>query len=89
MPQTPIEAPATCRTHADRTATTVVEYRVPDPHSACGETSEPFPLLVCDLPDCLDLAEDEAVYRGATEALIDTWSLSSAELAYFAGQDAA
>ena len=80
MPQTLTTTPAACRTHPDRAATLVVEYRVPDPHSATGdETFDPAYLLVCPDERCVDLAEDEAVWQGATETLIDTRLLTHGE----------
>lgn len=82
MPQTTATTPgAHCRTCLD-TATTVVEYRVPDPRSATGD--ETFPsqyLLTCSRPRCVDHAEAEATYAGAPDRLIDVRHLDRREAA--------
>lgn len=84
MPQTPTTTPgAHCRT-CDDAATTVVEYRIPDPRSAYDETSPSVYLLTCNQPACVDLAEDEAVYQGAPERLVDVRLLDRREAAILA-----
>lgn len=71
MPQTSTATTgAPCRTCTD-TATTVVEYRVPDPRSTCDETFPSHHLLTCSRPRCVDLAEAEATYVGAPDRHID------------------
>lgn len=80
MPQTTTATPgAHCRTCHD-TATTVVEYRTPDPRSATGdETFGPFYILTCYMPRCVDTAEDDATYEGATDQHIDVRLLAPGE----------
>lgn len=86
MPQTPAATTGgRCRTCTD-TATTVVEYRVPDPRSATGETFPATHLLTCYLPRCVDLAEDEATYQGAPDHHIDVRLLDPDEADAILGQ---
>lgn len=79
MPQTPTATTGAHCFHCHDDATTVVEYRIPDPRSAHDETYPSVYLLTCNQPACVDLAEDDACYHGAPDRYVDVRLLDRRE----------